>query len=57
MEEKGWTYCYVTRSETYKRYRSEMESVFGKEHTFFLDTGGDWERFIKEVAENCGDSP
>jgi hypothetical protein len=57
VEERGWTYCYVTRSETYKRYRSETESVFGKEHAFFLDTGGDWKRFIKEVVKICEGSP
>jgi hypothetical protein len=52
VEEKGWAYCYLTRSETYHPYRLAMESAFGKERAFFLDTQGDWERFVKEVVKN-----
>lgn len=52
VEEKGWAYFYLTSSETYHRYRSETESVFGKERAFFLDTPGEWERFVKEILKN-----
>lgn len=50
VEERGWKYFYLTRSETYNPYRLEAVSTFGKERTFFLDTKGDWPRFVKEVA-------
>lgn len=52
VEEKGWAYCYLTRSETYPRYRLAAECAFGKDRAFFLDTPGDWERFVKEVLKN-----
>jgi hypothetical protein len=52
VEEKGWVYCYLTGSETYAPYRSATESAFGKERTFFLDTEGDWERFVREIIKN-----
>jgi hypothetical protein len=51
VEEKGWTYCYLTRSETYPPYRLASESTFGKERAFFLDTDGDWVRFIRKVSK------
>jgi hypothetical protein len=57
VEEKGWAYCYLTRSETYHPYRLATESAFGKERTFFLDTQGDWERFVKEVLKNYEAKP
>lgn len=52
VEEKGWSYCYLTRSETYHPYRLATETVFGKEHAFFLDTHGDWEKFVAEVLKS-----
>ncbi|MEW6034738.1 MAG: hypothetical protein AB1603_07795 [Chloroflexota bacterium] len=52
VEEKGWAYCYLTRCETYQPYRTAIESVFGRERAFFLDTQGDWERFVREVLTN-----
>jgi hypothetical protein len=52
VEDKGWTYCYLTHSETCQPYRLAAESAFGKEHAFFLDTPGDWERFVREVLRN-----
>ena len=57
VEEKGWVYCYLTRSETYHPYRLAAESAFGKERTFFLDTQGDWEAFVKEVLRNYEAKP
>ncbi len=52
VEERGWVYCYLTRSETYYPYRLTAQTAFGKERSFFLDTEGDWERFVKEVLKN-----
>jgi hypothetical protein len=52
VEERGWIYCYLTRSESYKPYRLETESTFRKELAFFLDSEGDWPRFVREVMKN-----
>jgi len=57
VEDKGWAYCYLTRSETYHPYRLATESTFGKERAFFLDAQGDWQRFVKEVVKNCEAKP
>ena len=51
-EEKGWIYCYLTGGERYHPYRLAFESVFGKERAFFLDTDGDWARFVGEVRKH-----
>jgi hypothetical protein len=48
-EEKGWSYLYVTRAESYKPYRTAMQSAFGNECAFFLDTDGEWARFISAI--------
>jgi len=52
-EENGWSYFYLTRSESYTPYRKAMQATFGEERSFFLDTPGDWERFVREVLKNC----
>jgi hypothetical protein len=52
VEQRGWVYCYLTQSETYKRYRLATAAAFGKERAFFLDTKGDWERFVREVLKS-----
>lgn len=51
-EGKGWSYFYLTRGESYGPYRVSMQSALGEERTFFLDTDGDWERFVNEVRRN-----
>jgi hypothetical protein len=51
VEERGWVYCYLTRSETYNPYRLAAESAFGKERAFFLDKKGDWARFVREIRK------
>ncbi|MEK6776609.1 MAG: hypothetical protein AABY87_07005 [bacterium] len=51
-EENGWSYFYLTRGESYRPYRVSMQSTFGKERAFFLDTAGDWERFVSEIISN-----
>ena len=52
VERKKWVYCYLTRSETYQPYRLAVEEAFGEKRTFFLDTPGDWKRFVEEVLNN-----
>ncbi len=52
VEERGWIYCYLTRSESYHPYRLGAESTFGKERAFFLDTEGEWTRFVREVIKH-----
>ena len=49
VEERGWTYCYLTRQETYLPYRLKTKVIFGEENAFFLDTPGDWARFIEHI--------
>ena len=51
-EKKGWVYFYLTGGETYKPYRLKAMEIFGRDRAFFLDTEGDWARFVKEV-EMC----
>jgi hypothetical protein len=51
-EENGWSYFYMTRGESYGPYRAAMQSTFGEERAFFLDTPGEWERFVKEILKN-----
>lgn len=51
-EENGWIYFYLTRGESYRPYRISMQSTFGEARAFFLDTEGDWERFVSEIIRN-----
>ncbi len=51
-EENGWSYFYLTRGKSYAPYRVSMQSTFGEEKAFFLDTEGDWERFVSELIRN-----
>jgi hypothetical protein len=51
VEEKGWVYFYLTRRESYKPYRSSIETALGEEHVFFLDADGGWRRFIDEIIK------
>jgi hypothetical protein len=55
-EENGWCYFYLTRGESYLPYRVSMQSTFGKDRAFFLDTEGDWERFVSEIIRNLRQS-
>lgn len=57
VEEKGWVYFYLTRSETYHPYRLATEAVFGKERAFFLDTQGEWVRLVKEILQSYHEKP
>jgi len=42
----GLGYLYVTGGERCQPYRDGISKVLGKENTFFLDTDGEWKRFI-----------
>ena len=57
VEQKGWVYCYLTRGESYHPYRLATEEAFGKEKAFYLDTQGDWRRFVKEVLKSYEGKP
>ena len=45
-EERGWKYCYLSQCESVIRYRENIERIFGKEMTFYLENDGEWERFV-----------
>jgi hypothetical protein len=49
VEKQGWVYLYLTMQETHAPYRAATESAFGSERAFFLDTQGDWARFVGTV--------
>ena len=56
-EGRGWTYFYLTRQESHAPFRQTTQSVFDVDKTFFLDTPGDWARFVAAViANNIGTS-
>ena len=57
VEQKGWAYFYFTCGESHPPYRLATEEAFGKERTFFMDTPGDWARFVKEVLKNYEGKP
>ncbi len=48
---KGWVYLYLTRRERHKPYREAFEGLFSRRHAFFLDTEGEWSRFVMTVLE------
>lgn len=50
VEERGWVYLYLTMQEGHAPYREATKSTFGLEHAFFLDTEGDWARFVGGVT-------
>jgi len=46
IEDNGFRYLYLSKSETYKPYAEKYKKVFGEGNVFLLDVEGDWERFI-----------
>jgi hypothetical protein len=50
IENNGFQYLYLSKSETYKPYAEKYKEVFGKENVFLLDVEGDWERFIELIS-------
>lgn len=52
-EKQGYTdYIYLTLGETYHPYREGMINVLGRDSTFFLDTPGEWIRFINRLIHS-----
>ena len=49
VEKQGWVYLYLTMQETHAPYKAATESAFGSKRAFFLDTQGDWTRFVTTV--------
>ena len=47
----GWEYLYITRGESYRPYRTGITKALGRENAFFLDTRGDWRRFVDRLDE------
>ena len=45
----GLEYLYITGDEGYQPYRQGITHVLGKNNAFFLDTTGDWKRFIHRL--------
>lgn len=50
VERRGWRYLYLTRREAGTFYRVRAQEVFGAGRAFFLDTAGEWRRFVGEVS-------
>jgi len=44
-------YLYITGQETYQPYRNRTVQALGQENAFFLDSAGDWARFINRLVE------
>lgn len=47
----GLAYLYLTGREAYKPYHEGMIQALGPENAFFLDTDGEWERFVRRIIE------
>ncbi len=54
---KKLQYLYITKGETYRPYREGIQEALGVENTFFLDTEGDWERFVTRIVTHLQDLP
>jgi hypothetical protein len=50
-EAVGFCYLYLTLGETYSPYRDGVTSSLGADNVFFLDTEGDWERFVNRILD------
>lgn len=46
---KGYSYIYVTLGEKYAPYRSAIADAVGHNNAFFLDTEGQWEKFVQRI--------
>lgn len=49
IEDNGYQYLYLSKSETHEPYAEKCREVFGKENVFLLDVEGDWERFVDSI--------
>src|ERR1035441_3641090 len=52
VEKRGWVYFYLSLQESHAPYRQSTECTFGANRAFFLDTQGDWTRFLDAVIAN-----
>jgi hypothetical protein len=50
----GWAYLYITGSESHQPYRAGITKALGSDNVFFLDTEGNWERFMRRLVELAG---
>jgi hypothetical protein len=50
----GWAYLFITGSESHRPYRTGITKALGRENVFFLDTKGDWKRFVRRLEELAG---
>jgi hypothetical protein len=48
---RGLEYLFVTGGERYQPYRDGISKALGKENAFFLDTNGEWKRFISRLVQ------
>lgn len=48
--ERGLLYLFVTKEESHLPYRTGIQEVLGIDNAFFLDTLGDWSRFVTRIA-------
>ncbi len=47
----GMEYVFITLGERYEPYRIGIIKEIGDENSFFLDTDGDWARFVDRVTQ------
>ncbi len=50
VNDLGLEYLFITGGERYQPYRRGITTALGKANTFFLDTSGDWKRFINRLV-------
>ena len=51
---KGWAYLFITGGESHRPYRTGITKALGRKNVFFLDTNGDWKRFVRRREELAG---
>lgn len=47
----GMDHLFITLGERYQPYRQGITKILGVENTFFLDTRGEWKRFVKRIVQ------
>jgi hypothetical protein len=52
IEDNGFHYLYLSKSETHLPYANKCKEAFGAENVFLLKEGnGDWERFVERIKQ------
>jgi len=49
LTERGFSYIYITKQESYIPYREAMKDAFGEELCFFLTEENAWNNFVMAV--------